>query len=105
MKEKVDDAVKRLRDMADGKRCWYLEQADRDAIGWALSYAMEHCTYIAQPRDTKERAGNSPASPVQQLKAEIAATLEKGVYTHNRDNVVIVMDKPDHERLRQLSAV
>lgn len=57
----------------------------------------------AQPQENKERAENGPASPVQQLKAEIAA-LNAELIAHCKDRSYTQLDR-FIERLRQLSAI
>lgn len=102
-KMNVDRAVSTLRELADGTGNSDLRQHERDAIGWALSYALEHCPYTAQPQENNERSEDNPASPMQQLKAEIRSVVDDFVcippvrIAQEIDNLIY--------KLRELSAV
>jgi hypothetical protein len=61
-------------------------------------------TIPAQPQESEESPENSPASPVQQLKAEIAALADE-LELINRDDFYNSKHVTLAGRLRQLSAV
>jgi hypothetical protein len=58
----------------------------------------------AQPQENKELAENSPASPVQQIKAEIALWLDRELVCKKQGHQVVSIDYVI-KQLRQLSAV
>jgi len=44
----ISKAIRNLKNLADDNNSKGLTEEEREAIGWALSYAVEHCTAITK---------------------------------------------------------